>query len=475
MRYKFVKSVIDMETVKKQLEKNTFISEVLSAKPQDYADRNKVYRQLAKYCGFALQGISIVFSAYLLFDVIDRIFEIGLFNALFYSVIALCLVLFTFVEGLRRWLIDTIGYHYMATFDVIDKHKKRGELLKLKTFATALISVVMITTGVSGVYQFVYNVSPKAKTQDVKTVVKPISDNITAQTQSVKEADRQITDLQSKINAIISNNANYSVWNGTKYITPTADVSVKAFNAQIQEINKAKQKSLDIIYNSQSRANVLEDKTHNENKHLTLLNTNDRFTLSVTVGVIWLIFELLLFLAIAFEWVYKYNVKLEAKLENITKSVMPTKTESVKHPRQRVNALFGNVKRKIQNVSENITKSVNPIKPITANFETPPISVVGFEVGTNKTESDIPESKHTVVVDTVVRVAQDGYECKCLTCGKVTRTKRQAKFCPDTKDESGKKITSQCRNTWHNTDRFTREEKLKRWVNRGFDVNDFKG
>jgi hypothetical protein len=166
---------------------------------------------------------------------------------------------------------------------------------------------------------------------------------------------------------------------------------------------------------------------------------------------------------------------LEAKLENETESVMPTKTEAVKHPRQRVNALFGNVKRKIQNVSGNVTKGVNPITPITANFETPPISVVGFEVGTNKTESVIPEAKHTVVVDTVVRVAQDGYECKCLTCGKVTRTKRQAKFCPDTKDKNGKKITSQCRNTWHNTDRFTREEKLKRWVDRGFDVNDFKG
>lgn len=462
-----------METVKKELEKNTFISEVLSAKPQDYADRNKVYRFTAKICGFVLQTISIAFSAYLLFDVVDRIFEIGTFNAIFYAVIAFFLALFTLIEGLRRWLIDTIGYHYMATFDVIDKQKKRGDLLKHKTFVTLCVSLVMITTGVSGVYQFVFDVSPKAKTQDVTTVVKPMTDNVTAQTQSVKEADKQIALLQSKINAIISDNANYSVWNDTKYITPTADASVKSFNAQIQEITKTKQKSLDIIANSQARANTLEDKTHIENKHLTLANTNDRFILAITIGVIWLIFEVLLVFVIAFEWIYKYNVKLEAKLENVTEGVIQTKTQSVnKRPHEKAKAFMSNVKRKIHNVSENVTQSVNPI---TAKTEINPIAVVGFEVGVGKTESVIPEAKHTVVVDTVVRVAQDGYECKCLTCGKVTRTKRQAKFCPDTKDKNGKKVTSPCRNTWHNTDRFTREEKLKRWVDRGFDVNDFKG
>lgn len=407
--------MLKIERLMKGVNKATLENEVMGIKPKDYTDRNKVYMQFSLFFSWVLQIMSVLAGAYLFYDYFK---SFVLNDYLTVGVVVFGVALFFFVEAGSRVLLNSLGYHYVATYSIVNGIKTNGVILQTKAGIYICLRLIMLFIGTYGVGTFFFNVSYLPKTKDVKTVTTLINGSLEKYNTSIRHDEEIISKFQNRKDKLANNQNEGNYWGNYSQILE--------LDKQIQSATANKQKTLDLVSKLHERANLLEDKTKSENKTEIAKTEKDSLQKSIIAGAVWAVFEFLLFLSLIYVWVYKVGVKRELMLKEglIT-------------------------------------------KPVSKNFG----SNQNEEKNKNTTEVEVHSHSHydkhidlapKVYVKTETLTETDGYNCTCLTCKTQVVKKRPAIFC-----------SPKCKNTWHNSKTFTDNDKKIRLTELGYDKNAF--
>lgn len=312
------------------LRKQAVRQELLQATPHDYQDRNWFYQMIAIVISYPLQTISILAGAYLLFDVAMFVWQLPSYSWASVGVFVGCAIVFLLIELLRRWLVDTVGFHYLATFYVKAGEIVAGEWLRTKIIILACISAGLISAGTFGAYQYSKNHAPQAQTIDIKQATSPLLSQINAEKRHIEQLNKTITDLQQNKKKELADHKSFAVWEGKEYLLPEVKLRHQNYDAQIAQSQRQVQTHLDILQKYEQKLSSKEQSLEQENKNTTTLNLMSKEQYAVASAGIWLCFEALLLLSLAYVWVYRYGVKRELMLEEALSVHETSRTKTVR-------------------------------------------------------------------------------------------------------------------------------------------------
>ena len=392
------------------LKKASLRKELLFSTPRDYQDRNWFYQILAIVIGYPLQLVSILAGAYLLFDVASFIWQLPSYSWSAAAVFAVCVLLFTLVESLRRWLVDTVGFHYLATFYVEGKEIVQGEWLRTKILVLLAISVGLVSSGTFGAYQYSKHHAPQAATIDVKQVTSPLSTQIKDEKQHIEQLNKSITDLQQNKKKELADHKSYVIWEGKEYLLPEVKLRHQNYDAQIAQMQRQAQAHLDIMQKYEQKLVTKEQSLEQKNQETMTFNRLSKEQYALASGGIWLGFESLLLFSLAYLWLYRYGVKRELLLEQATHGVS-YKAQAHAHRHKKT---FSPAAEETGTFSHKRTASSDFKK-------TASVPIIGFEVGAKRKET--PHASHetdsvpteTVRIERVVET--EGFPIVCRNCG----------------------------------------------------------
>jgi hypothetical protein len=421
------------------LSKEAFLEEIMTASPRDYQDRNWFYHLASLLVGYPLQLVSILAGSYLLYEIAVFVWQIESFSNTSYIFFGGCFAVFLLIEMLRRWLIDTTGYHYLATYQVEDQRLMAGEYLRTKIYALALISTILVTSGTIGAYQYSKNNAPQAKTINVKTETSPLSKQIEGEKQHIAQLDKSITALQQNKAGELRDHKSYAIWAGKEYLLPETKTRHEGYDKQIASMQTQRQKHLDLIQKYEQKLFSQEQKYEQKNAQITSTNENHKEMYAAACAGIWLVFEMILLLMLSYPWVYKVGIKREKLLESVEiKRRIHLKAQSQAQntlPKEREKVMPKHTIEK---------EKASDFPPIFANEtedEISPKSTIGFEKWYEKEPKTamkptitevIIERKIEVPTEVIKQVSSEGYEVVCAHCGKHEVKKRPAKYCSNT-------------------------------------------
>ena len=439
------------------LNKQSFVDDLLSAKPKDYQERNLFYQQISQWLSYPLQLISILAGSYLLFGIAHEVWGWGLNSPQGIGIFIACVMIFLGVECVRRWLVNTTGYNYFATLKVTEGRLKKGEWIKSNLYCLVVISMALVASGTLGVYKYIKSNIPEASTIDIQEVTSPLEQKIRHERNSIQAIDRDLSQLmQSKKNEL-KDPRSYSVWNGREFLLSEVKERHKNYDRQIQSMQSQRQKHQALILQYENKLQDKEQSTASKNSAISLSHaTRTEIHASVTAGI-WLIFEILLVFMLSYHWMYLYASKREKLLEKLAlQKAMDTTHSNVQQPEQE--NLYAQTSLSMQQNGLNPYFSENTYAP---NLESPSPThqntqqkEIGFEkwyLNPKKPQTPKPEiQKETEVIIKEVEVPviqevikevfverekekskknTDGFPVTCAYCGKKEMKQRPAKYC----------------------------------------------
>jgi len=426
------------------LSKEAFLEDVMTAQPRDYQDRNWFYHLSSILIGYPLQLVSILAGSYLLFDIAAFVWQMDAYSNPSYAIFGGCIGIFLLIEMLRRWLIDTTGYHYLATYQTEDQKLVRGEYLHTKLYVLALISVLLVTSGTIGAYQYSKHHAPQAKTINVKQETSPITKQVQDEKQRVAELDKATLSLQQSKKNELHDHKSYAVWQGKEYLLPETKTRHEGYDKQIALMQAQRQKHFELIQKYEQKLSSKEQLFEQKNTLITSSNEDNKEIYAGACAGIWLVFELLLLLMLSYPWVYKTGVKREKLLETIEiKRRIHLKVQN-NTPKEREKEPSKTIQKPI------VSQKKDGFPPIFSNeliaeealptTDTAQKNPIGFEKWYEKTSGEKPiiteliiERRVEVPTEIITKeVEQDGYVVICGHCGKQEVKKRPAKYCSGT-------------------------------------------
>lgn len=446
------------------LSKEAFLEDIMTAEPRDYQDRNWFYHLSSIAIGYPLQLVSILAGSYLLFDIATFVWQIEPFSTTSYAAFVGCMCIFLLIEMLRRWLIDTAGYHFLATFQLHDQKLVRGEYLQTKIYILILISAVLVTSGTIGAYQYSKNHAPQAKTINVKQETSPLTKQVQDEKERIAQLDKSMLSLQQSKKTELADHKSYAVWAGKEYLLPETKARHENYDKQIAQMQTQRQKHLDLIQKYEQKLSQKEQSYEQKNTQITLSNESNKEMYALACAGIWLVFEMLLLLMLSYPWTYKAGIKREKLLEGLeVKRRIHLKAQA--NPLSKEKETF----KPIKNTTAEVEKEKTEFPPIFANeakntafyaiFEdenvskkdlpTPnekietPKKPIGFEKWYEKEpKAELKPHITEIIVEKRVEVptevfitkeiSSEGYEVVCAHCGKHEIKKRPAKYCSNT-------------------------------------------
>jgi hypothetical protein len=263
----------------------------------------------------------VLAGAYLLFDVASFVWQLSPYTWTTGGVFAVCVLLFVLIESLRRWLVDTVGFHYLATFYVEGKDVVHGEWLRTKILVLCCISVGLVSSGTFGAYQYSKNHAPQAETIDLKQATSPLSAQIKAEKQHIEQLNKNITDLQQNKKKELHDHKSYAIWEGKEYLLPEVKIRHQNYDAQIAQMQRQAQAHLEILQKYEQKLSSKEQVLEQKNHEIHAFNRLSKEQYAVASAGIWFVFEALLLFSLAYLWLYRYGVKRELLLEQATLGV----------------------------------------------------------------------------------------------------------------------------------------------------------
>lgn len=411
------------------LHRQTFIEEVLEAAPKDYQERNWAYHFACLLLSYPLQVISVLAGAYLLYDLARFAWQLedpGLKAALVFGG---CLVVFLGIELLRRWLVNTVGYHFLATFSIAGSDLRPGEWLKIKILWMALISVLLISTGTTGTYFYIKNNSPKAATISVDAALSPIENKIKEEKETLRHNDREIQQLLSNKKNELADPGSYVIWKGKEYLLPEVKQRHAHYDRQIAQMQSQRKSHQNLIEKYEERLTNKEKHTERVNARLTEQHRLSKEWYAGASAGIWFCFEILLLFSLSYGWMYRYEVKKEILL-----------ARSAPHSQENKSGFFRNFGREQEVLNY---QAENPRKQEGRE--------VGFEKWYEKKHSSESHSERPVQTRVIIKevpvvkevfidreipvqvvhkeVEYEGFPVVCEHCGRHEVKKRPAKYC----------------------------------------------
>ncbi len=469
------------------INKENFIADLLSARPKDYQERNWFYHQLSIILSYPLQFISILAGSYLLFDLARFIWHIELDTLFGLGVYFFCMLLFFGIETLRRWLVNTSGYHYLATFRREQSQIIQGEWLKTKMYILVLISCILVTSGTFGAYQYTKHNKPKAATIDIKNLTASLENKIKTERNDVEKIDRNLKDILNAKKNTIADKKSYAIWEGKEYLLPEIKPRLENYDKQLQALTSQREKHQHLLHQFEEQRHQKEQKAETKN---TQIVAESEYSTEIYAGAcagIWLSFECMLVFLLSYSWSYKYGVKREILLSQIDMKKKAIEVRSFQYEEKNQNEITHNDKNLTQNIvlntikaekilpknvnfgfSENNFKSsqhksqakeevkneigfkvsnenrMTNISPKNEKKIDNEVAVLEVEMPTNKISKpqiiiqEVPvEVIREVFIEKEVRVEvaikdpDEGFLIICSHCGKTETKKRKAKFCSD--------------------------------------------
>jgi hypothetical protein len=448
------------------LNKEAFVSALLSAKPQDYQERNWFYHVLSIVISYPLQFISILAGAYLLFDIARFVWQLDVYSLGGTVILGLCFIIFFSVESLRRWLVNTTGYHYLATFRIQNGQIIAGEWLRTKVYILMFISLVLIASGTTGTYLYIKHSAPEAKTIDIQQVTSPLVQKTQQERQNLARLDKDIQNLMTAKKTELADYKSYQVWQGKEYLLPEVKERHTNYDKQIAEMNRQRQLHQKQLANFEDRLNHKEQKTEAENARIIGENQLSKETYAAISAGIWLVFEILLVFMLSYSWVYKLGVKREVLLNQIEWQAQNAQNQGLKNFNSKVqnfNAPQTSGFQFFQNTSVHSPQSIDDSISAEETLDSRPS--IGFEKwyekprnsekektnnnlqATQESSKELPQIVikevpiiKEIYIDREVPVEvirtqvidNEGFMVTCSHCGKTEHKKRPAKFCSDT-------------------------------------------
>jgi hypothetical protein len=315
------------------LQRQTLQDELLNAKPRDYQERNWFYQIAAILISYPLQTVSILAGAYLLFDVASFVWKLPSYSWASTGIFAGCAFIFLLIELLRRWLVDTVGFHYIATFCIENNKIVRGEWLRTKILVLGCISVGLVSAGTFGAYQYSKNHAPQAEVINISSATSPLSAQIKTEKQHVEQLNKTIADLQQTKKRELADGRSYASWNGKEYLLPEVKGRHQNYDTQIAQTQRQVQTHLELLQKYEQKLSSKEHSLEQENKNTTVLNHLSKEQYALACAGIWLTFESLLLFSLAYIWLYRYGVKRELLLSKI-RAIPTTKTQPFQPAKQ---------------------------------------------------------------------------------------------------------------------------------------------
>lgn len=439
------------------LSKEAFLEDIMTAEPRDYQDRNWFYHLSSIAIGYPLQLVSILAGSYLLFDIATFVWQIEPFSTLSYTTFVGCMCIFLLIEMLRRWLIDTAGYHFLATFQLHDQKLVRGEYLQTKIYILLLISAILVSSGTIGAYQYSKNHAPQAKTINVKQETSPLTKQVQEEKERIAQIDKSMLSLQQSKKTELADHKSYALWAGKEYLLPETKVRHENYDKQIAQMQTQRQKHLDMIQKYEQKLSQKEQSYEQKNTQITLSNENNKEVYALACAGIWLTFEMLLLLMLSYPWTYKAGIKREKLLEGLevkrrihlkaqTNNVAKEKetfkphkhiTTDIEKEKADFPPIFANETKNtaFYAIFEEDNKPKNDLSTPIAEMEIPK-RPIGFEKWYEKKPPTeiIVERRVEVPTEVIVtkQIVSEGYEVVCAHCGKHEIKKRPAKYCSNT-------------------------------------------
>lgn len=449
-----------------EINKENFITELLTARPKDYQERNWFYHQLSQILSYPLQFVSILAGSYLLFDLAKFIWHIDLDSVFGIFIFLGCMILFFGIEALRRWLVNTTGYHYLATFRREQTHLIKGEWLKTKMYILILISCVLISSGTFGTYQYTKHNKPQAAILDIKKETSLIDSKIDNEKKNVENTDENIKDLMQSKKEALNNKNNYAIWNGQEFMLPEAKERIANYDKQIQALTNQRQKHQELLHHYEGQRLQKERKTESKNAQILAENEYSTEIYAAACAGIWLSFEFMLVFLLSYSWIYKYGVKREVLLVQLN---MKHKSFEAKNSANLSKNDVATIKsEKILPKNLGLGSSENFLKtPITHKSQVNKVSKedekkeIGFQVKNDKINTEPQDTYHfthlpntnvapqviiqevpvdvvkevyiekEIPVEVTIKDPDEGFVITCAYCGKTETKKRKAKYCSD--------------------------------------------
>jgi hypothetical protein len=440
------------------LRKEAFVSALLSARPQDYQERNWFYQILSWVLSYPLQLISILAGGYLLFDIARFVWHLEPYAFSTSAILGLCFLIFLGIETFRRWLVNTTGYHFLATFRIVDNQLVAGEWLKTKLYILAFISIALISSGTSGAYLYIKHNSPEAATLDVKTVASPITQKINQERNQLAQIDKSIQSLLQAKKTELADYKSYTVWQGKEYLLPDVKERHLNYDKQIAEMSRQRQSHQNLLTRFEDQLQHKEQKTEAENEKIIGQNQLSKESYAFISASIWLVFEILLVFMLSYPWIYKHGVKREILLQQIDWQKKYSRDNNLK-----VNQLSNIQGIDIPQLGQNIHFFENKFPRPATKPEKTKQNQIGFQKwyenrvkedsvksgeNTQNTDNQIIESPKVVIKEVPVikevfiekqvpieviqkEVENEGFVVVCSHCGKSEVKKRPAKYCSD--------------------------------------------
>ncbi|NJL14350.1 MAG: hypothetical protein HC913_15955 [Microscillaceae bacterium] len=349
------------------LHKAAFTEELLTAQPRDFQERNRIYQIACSVLSYPLQAISIFAGAYLLFDVFGFVWHIELFTFYGGILLGVCGLVFLGIESLRRWLVSTTGYNYLTTFKIVSGKLKKGEWIRSNVYVLSSISILLIISGTWGVYEYIKNNSPQAAIQDVRRVVSPFEQKIIAEKTQLTQLDGKIQALMTTKSQELKDARSYGIWKGREYLLPEVKTRHQNYDRQIAALQIQRQNHQQLIFEYEKQRQQKENRTEQKNQTLEGRNEMNKELYAGFAAGIWLGFEGLLVLMLAYPWYYLYHAKRERLLEQLalpSHSAAIEKTETVNQKGYVVHSVSGLN-------GQSYPQNIGPVRP-----------EVGFENGT---------------------------------------------------------------------------------------------
>lgn len=412
------------------LSKQAFVNELLHAKPKDFQERNHSYYRACNLLSYPLQLISILAGSYLLFEIIQYVWQLRLYTSRGAVAFAACIGIFIGIESLRRWLVNTTGYNYLTTFKIVDQQLKKGEWLQSNLICLFLISCILIATGTMGVYQYIKQSSPKASTYDVAQVVSPIEQKIKDEKTTIQRLDQDIQGLMQAKKRELKDPKSYAIWKGKEYLLPEVKKRHTNYDKQIDAMHLQRQTHQVLIQQYEKKLNRKESQTTKKNQEIIQTNKQHKEVYAGTTAGIWLCFEMMLVYMLSYQWLYLYGAKKESLLENAEASGkefyfsdLNTKPSS-----------YAPSKENSRNSFQASYEEKETFQAWTGSMER---QEIGFEKWYNNDFKKVKKKESKTIVREVpkkvlvekAKIAYEGFAVTCVQCGQHTIKKRPAKYC----------------------------------------------
>nr|MCU0448101.1 hypothetical protein [Microscillaceae bacterium] len=409
------------------------------------------------------QFISILAGAYLLFDIARFVWQLDVYSAGGTAILGLCFIIFFSIESLRRWLVNTAGYHYLATFRIQNGQIIAGEWLSTKVYILAFISIVLISSGTTGTYLYIKHSAPEAKTIDIQQVTSPLVQKTQQERQNLTRLDKDIQTLMNAKKAEIADYKSYKVWQGKEYLLPEVKERHTNYDKQIAEMNRQRQLHQKQLASFEDRLSHKEQKTEAENEKIIGENQLSKEMYAGISAGIWLVFEVLLVFMLSYSWVYKLGVKREVLLNQVEWQAQNADNQKVKNYDSKIknfNAPQTAGFQFFQNGMDDSPQTADDRPQTTTDsprtigfekwYEKPRPSEKETANNTSQSSSETSKELPQIVIKEVPIIKEiyidrevpvevirtqvidnEGFMVTCSHCGKTEHKKRPAKFCSD--------------------------------------------